>query len=273
MSSTGTSSKSGKSKSTVHFVGAGPGAPDLITLRGKELIQQADVIIYAGSLVNPALLDYAKADAEIHNSAVMTLDEVIAVMREANLRGLEIVRLHTGDPSLYGAIREQIDRLNTLGIPWDICPGVSSFCAAAAALGAEYTLPGVSQTVIITRAEGRTPVPGRESLAQLAVQVAAHGSTLILFLSAGMLDKVSRELISGGLPSETPAALVYKASWPDERVLRGTVGSLARIEKAKENEGMDKTALIVVGRVLGDDYELSRLYAADFSTAFREAKT
>jgi precorrin-4/cobalt-precorrin-4 C11-methyltransferase len=248
---------------TVHFVGAGPGAPDLITLRGKELIREAGVIIYAGSLVNPALLEYAKPGAEVHNSAVMTLDEVIAVMGEASSGGTELVRLHTGDPSLYGAIREQIDRLNALGIPWDICPGVSSFCAAAAALGAEYTLPGVSQTVIISRAEGRTPVPGRESLAQLA----AHGSTLVLFLSAGMLDKVSRELISGGLPPETPAAVVYKASWPDQRILRGTVGGLAAFE------GVEKTALVVVGRVLGDDYELSRLYAEDFSTAFREAKT
>jgi precorrin-4/cobalt-precorrin-4 C11-methyltransferase len=250
---------------TVHFVGAGPGAPDLITLRGKELIERADVVIYAGSLVNPALLDYSKPGAEIHNSALMTLDEVIEVIKDANRENKEIVRLHTGDPSLYGAIREQIDRLNELNIPWDICPGVSSFCAAAAALGAEYTLPGVSQTVIITRVEGKTPVPVKEKLSSLA----AHNATIVLFLSAGMLDKVTDELISGGIPPETPAAIVYKASWPEERVLRGTVGTLASLGDA---EKIEKTALVIAGNILGSDYELSRLYAQDFSTAFREAR-
>jgi precorrin-4 C11-methyltransferase len=250
--------------SNVHFVGAGPGAPDLITLRGKELLSRADVIIYAGSLVNPALLEYAKSGAEIHNSALMTLDEVIEVMAKASAGNKETVRLHTGDPSLYGAIREQIDRLNALDIPWDICPGVSSFCAAAAALGTEYTLPGVSQTVIITRAEGRSSVPNKEKLSGLA----AHGATMVLFLSAAMLDKVSKELISGGVPPETPAAIVYKASWPEERVLRGTVGTLASLG---DMEKIEKTALVVVGNVLGNDYELSRLYSPDFSTGFREA--
>ena len=252
--------------SAVHFVGAGPGAPDLITLRGKELIGRSDVIIYAGSLVNPALLDWAKPGAEIHNSAFMTLDEVIEVMKEAHSVNKETVRLHTGDTSLYGAIREQIDRLNELNIPWDICPGVSSFCAAAAALGAEYTLPGISQTVIITRAEGKTPVPDKEKLSSLA----AHGATMVLFLSANMLDKVSKELISGGYLPETPAAIVYKASWPEERVLRGTVGDLASLG---EIEKIEKTAIVVIGNIIGDeDYELSRLYAPDFSTGFREAK-
>lgn len=248
--------------SAVHFVGAGPGARDLITLRGRELLGKADVVIYAGSLVNPALLEYAKPDAEIHNSARMTLDEVIEVMKAAHAAARETVRLHTGDPSLYGAIREQIDRLDALDIPWDICPGVSSFCAAAAALGAEYTLPGVSQTVIITRAEGRTPVPGREKLSALA----AHGATIVLFLSGGMLDKVSKELVAGGLSPETKAAVVYKASWPEEKIFRGTIGTLPNLGD------IQKTALVVVGNILGDDYELSRLYAADFSTAFREAR-
>ena len=248
--------------SIVHFIGAGPGAPDLITLRGKELIQQADVIIYAGSLVNPALLDYAKPGAEIHNSAVMTLDEVIGVMEQANRENRDIARLHTGDPSIYGAIREQIDRLNALGIAWDVCPGVSSFCAAAAALGAEYTLPGVSQTVIISRAEGRTPVPEKEKLSALA----SHGATMVLFLSAGMLDKVSQELIRGGYSPETPAAIVYKASWPDERIFRGTVGALSSMGD------VEKTALVIVGNILGDEYELSRLYSPDFATGFREAR-
>jgi precorrin-4/cobalt-precorrin-4 C11-methyltransferase len=244
----------------VHFVGAGPGAPDLITLRGKELLERAGVIIYAGSLVNPALLDYAQETCEIHNSAEMTLDEVIRVMVGAVERGKETVRLHTGDPSLYGAIREQMDRLRALNIGYDICPGVSSFCAAAAALEVEYTLPGVSQTLIITRAEGRTAVPEGEQLAALA----GRRATMVLFLSAGMLDKVSRELISGGLPPETPAAIVYKASWPEERVFRGTLGNLSAMGD------VEKTALVVVGNVLGDDYDLSRLYAPDFTTGFRE---
>jgi precorrin-4/cobalt-precorrin-4 C11-methyltransferase len=246
--------------SMVHFVGAGPGAPDLITLRGKELLERAGVVIYAGSLVNPALLDYTGRDCEIYNSAEMTLDEVIRVMAAAAEQGKELVRLHTGDPSLYGAIREQMDRLKALGIDYDICPGVSSLFAAAAALEAEYTLPGVSQTLIIARAEGRTAVPAGEDLAALA----AHRSTMVLFLSAGMLDRVSADLIRGGLPPDTPAAVVYKASWPEQRVLRGTLENLASLGAE------EKTALVVVGRVLGDDYELSRLYAADFSTGFRK---
>ena len=247
--------------SMVHFVGAGPGAPDLITLRGKELLERAGVVIYAGSLVNPALLWYTPAGCEIHNSAEMTLDEVIAVMAAAVERGKETVRLHTGDPSLYWALREQMDRLRALNIGYDICPGVSSFCAAAAALEAEYTLPGVSQTLIITRAEGRTAVPAGEQLAALASHRAPRG----LFLSAGMLDKVSRELIDGGLPPETPAAIVYKASWPEERVFRGTLGNLSALGD------VEKTALVIVGTILGDDYQLSRLYAPDFATGFRGA--
>jgi precorrin-4/cobalt-precorrin-4 C11-methyltransferase len=244
----------------VHFVGAGPGAPDLLTLRGKELLEKAGVVIYAGSLVNPALLDYAQETCEIHNSAEMTLDEVIAVMSDAAKQGKETVRLHTGDPSLYGAIREQMDRLRVLNITFDICPGVSSFCAAAAALEAEYTLPGVSQTLIITRAEGRTAVPEGEQLAALA----GHRATMVLFLSAGMLDKVSRELIAGGFLPETPVAIVYKASWPEEQVFRGTLKNLPVLGT------VEKTALVIVGNILGNDYELSRLYASDFSTGFRK---
>jgi precorrin-4/cobalt-precorrin-4 C11-methyltransferase len=233
----------------------------LITLRGKRLLEEADVVIYAGSLVNPALLEYTKAGCEIHNSAAMTLDEVIGVMQAAVSRGAEVLRLHTGDPSIYGAIREQIDRLKERGIAFDICPGVSSLCAVAAALEAEYTLPGVSQTVIISRAEGRTPVPEGESL----VSLAAHGATIVLFLSAGLLEKVAADLIKGGLPPETPAAIVYKASWPEEQVSRGTLKTLPSLGFA------EKTALVVVGKVLGSDYELSRLYSPDFSTGFREA--
>ncbi len=251
--------------SMVHFVGAGPGAVDLITLRGKALLEVADTVIYAGSLVNPALLALTKAGCKHYNSAEMTLDEVIARMEAAVCAGEEVVRLHTGDPSIYGAIREQMDRLAALGIAYEICPGVSSLGAAAAALQAEYTLPAVTQTVIISRAAGRTPVPEGEALRSLA----AHGATMVLFLSAGLLETASRELMAGGYPPDTPAAIVYKASWPEEQILRCTLGALAA--RAAE-EGITKTALVCVGKFLGDDYALSRLYAADFSTEYREAK-
>ena len=248
----------------IHFVGAGSGAPDLITIRGKNYLEQADVIIYAGSLVNPALLECAKPGCEIFNSATMTLEEVIAQMERAEREHKMTVRLHTGDPCLYGAIREQMDRLRQLKIDYDVCPGVSSFCGAAAALEAEYTLPNVSQSVIITRMAGRTPVPERESIRSFA----AHGATMVIFLSTGLLRELSTELQAGGYAPDTPAAIVYKATWPDEKVMRCTVATLAQ---TAEQNNVRKTALIVVGRCLGDDYELSRLYAADFSTEFREA--
>ncbi len=248
----------------IDFVGAGSGAADLITLRGKRLLERADVIIYAGSLVNPELLSYAREECEIFNSAKMTLDEVIEVMRRAESEGKRIVRLHTGDPCLYGAIREQMDRLDALGIDYEICPGVSSFCGAAAALRAEYTLPGVSQSVIITRMAGRTAVPERESIESFA----AHGATMVIFLSAGMLTELSERLISGGYPPETPAAIVYKATWEDERVCRCTVENLA---KTAADSGISRTALITVGNFLADDYELSKLYDASFETGYRKA--
>lgn len=249
----------------VHFVGAGPGAVDLITLRGKSLLERADVIIYAGSLVNAELLNYSKEGCEIYDSAKMTLDEVVDVIERGVKNGKEVVRLHTGDPSVYGAIREQMDKLSALGIDYEVCPGVSSFCAAAAALKAEYTLPGISQTVILTRAAGRTPVPEGETIRSLA----AHNATMVIFLSAGLLESASAELIAGGYSPDTPAAIVYKASWDDQRIVRCTVSELA--ERAAES-GINKTALICVGGFLGSDYELSRLYAADFSTGYREAK-
>lgn len=248
----------------VDFVGAGCGAADLITLRGKKLIENADVIIYAGSLVNPELLSYAKEDCEIHNSAYMTLDEVISVIENAENKGRNTVRLHTGDPSLYGAIREQMDRLEELGIAYEICPGVSSFCGAAAALKAEYTLPDVSQTVIITRMAGRTPVPEKEDIEKLA----AHGATMVVFLSTGLLKELSEKLVKGGYSADTPAAVVYKASWNDEKVCRCTVGTL--YETAEKN-GIKKTALITVGNFLGSDYSLSKLYDSTFETEFRKA--
>ena len=248
----------------IHFVGAGPGAPDLITLRGAKLLGEAGMIIYAGSLVNPELLKLAPSGCEIYNSASMTLDEVIERLKSAHDRGMDAVRLHTGDPSIYGAIREQMDRLKELGIPYDVTPGVSSFCAAAAAAGAEYTLPSVSQTVIITRMEGRTPVPPREKLSSLA----SHQASMALFLSSGLMESTCAALLEGGYPPDTPAAVVYKASWPEQKVLRGTIATIA--EQA-EAENIHNTALILIGRFLGNDYELSKLYDASFSHGFRAA--
>ena len=247
----------------VHFVGAGSGAVDLITLRGAKLLSQADVIIYAGSLVNPELLSYAKKDCEIHNSAEMTLEQVIEVIQSAEKAGKTTVRLHTGDSSIYGAVREQFDVLDRLGIAYDVCPGVSAFCGAAAALRAEYTLPDVSQTVIISRAAGRTAVPERESIRSLA----QHQATMVLFLSTSLTQKLQEELLSGGYAADTPAAVVYKATWPQEKIFRCTVGTLHEV--VTENN-LTKTSLIVVGRCLQGEYERSRLYAPDFSTEFRK---
>ena len=248
----------------IHFVGAGPGASDLITLRGARLLKEAGMIIYAGSLVNPELLKYAEKGCEIYDSAGMTLDEVIEKLSDAHGRGIDAVRLHTGDPSIYGAIREQMDRLKELGIPYDITPGVSSFCAAAAAAEAEYTLPSVSQTVIITRMEGRTPVPDREKIRSLA----AHHASMVLFLSSGMLEALSSELIAGGYEPDTHAALVYKASWPEQKVVRGR---LADIPRLAAEAGINRTALVLVGDFLGDEYELSKLYDKHFSHGYRKA--
>lgn len=248
----------------VHFVGAGPGAPDLITLRGAELLKKADCIIYAGSLVNPALLEMAKADCEIHNSATMTLEQVLDVIYRMEAAGKETVRLHTGDASLFGAIREQMDALDEKGIAYDDTPGVSSFCGAAAVLHAEYTLPGVSQSLIITRMAGRTPVPEKEKLSSMA----KHQASMVLFLSSGLLEEVQEELLSGGYQKDTPAAIVYKATWPDEKVIRCTVGTLA--QRGAE-EGIRKTALLLIGDFLDSCYERSRLYDPTFTTEFREA--
>ncbi len=248
----------------VHFVGAGPGDPELITVKGQRYIAAADTIIYAGSLVNPALLDFARPGAAIMNSAAMTLDEVVDAIARAVGEGREVVRLHTGDPSLYGAIREQMDALDARGIAYDVVPGVSSFLAAAAALHCEYTLPEVSQTVVVTRLEGRTPVPEREKLAALA----AHQTTMCIFLSVHMLDGVVAELTAGGYPPDTPVAVVQKASWPDEKIYRGTLVTIAR---TVAEAGVDRTAMIVVGRCLGDGYALSRLYSPEFGHKFREA--
>lgn len=249
----------------IHFIGAGPGGEDLITVRGARLLGEADVIIYAGSLVNPALLKYKREGCVVHDSAGMTLEEVLSVMRETEAAGGDTVRLHTGDPALYGAIREQMDALDRLGLAYDVTPGVSAFSGAAAALQAEYTLPEVSQSVIITRMAGRTPVPEGEQLRKLA----AHGCTMVLFLSTGLLEQVEEELLAGGYAPDTPAAIVYKATWPEERVYRCTVATLA--QTAREHH-VTKTALITVGGFLGDQYERSKLYDPGFTHGYREGK-
>lgn len=248
----------------VHFVGAGSGAVDLITVRGARLLQQADVIIYAGSLVNKQLLEMAKEGCQLYDSAQMTLEQVIDTIAAAEAAGKTTVRLHTGDPSIYGAVREQFDQLLSRGIAYDVCPGVSSFCGAAAALKTEYTLPDVSQTVIITRAAGRTPVPERESIRALA----AHQATMVLFLSTSLTKTLQQELQAGGYPGTTPAAVVNKATWPEERIYRCTVETL---HKTVTENGLTKTALIVVGECMGERYLRSLLYHPGFSTGFREA--
>ena len=249
----------------VHFVGAGSGAPDLITVRGKQYLEEADVIIYAGSLVNPRLLEYTKDVCTIHNSAKMTLEEVISVIEKAEAQNKTTVRLHTGDPCIYGAIREQMDILDQKGISYDYCPGVSAFCGAASALNLEYTLPDISLSVIITRMEGRTPVPPKESIQSFA----AHQATMVVFLSTGMLEELSRRLIEGGYKPDTPAAIVYKATWEDEKKFICTVGTLA--QTAKENN-ITKTALMIIGDVVaGASYDRSKLYDPEFTTEFRKA--
>jgi precorrin-4/cobalt-precorrin-4 C11-methyltransferase len=247
----------------LYFVGAGPGAVDLITMRGHKLLTEADKVIYAGSLVNPELLNYCKESCEKLNSAHMTLEEVIEEVKKCELENKMTVRLHTGDSSIYGAIREQIDILKKLDIKFEVVPGVSSFCGAAASIGAEYTLPNVSQSVIITRMEGRTPVPERESIRSFA----AHKATMVLFLSSGLTDKLSKELIAGGYEPETPVAVVYKATWPDEKIFKCTVSTLPRV--MKENN-ITKTALILVGYFLGDEYNRSELYNPTFTHEFRK---
>lgn len=250
----------------VYFVGAGSGAPDLITVRGMRLLEQADSIIYTGSLVNPQLLDYKKETCRTYNSAKMTLEEVLDVIKEGERHKNMTVRLHTGDPNIYGAVREQMDELDRLGIFYESCPGVSACFGAAASLNLEYTLPGVSQSLIITRMEGKTRVPERESIQSFA----AHRASMAIYLSTGMLEELSRRLTAGGYPKETPAALVYKATWPEEETYICTVETL--YDTALQHH-ITKTALVLVGDVIGcRSYEKSRLYAADFTTEYRTGK-
>lgn len=247
----------------IYFVGAGPGAVDLITVRGAELLKKADVIIYAGSLVNPELLSYAKKDCVIYNSASMTLEEVINVMEESYKNNKMVVRLHTGDMSIYGAVREQSDILKSKNIPFESVPGVSSFLGAAASINAEYTLPAVSQTVILTRMAGRTPVPEKENIRLLA----SHNASMVIFLSSSMLGKLAEELTAGGYRKDTPCAIVYKATWEDELKV---ITTLENLEKAGKENNISKTALVLVGDFLGDIYDRSKLYDGTFSHEFRK---
>ncbi|EHV0153404.1 TPA: cobalt-precorrin-4 methyltransferase [Enterococcus faecalis] len=249
----------------VHFVGAGPGATDLITLKGYRLLQEAGVVIYAGSLVNPELLTYCHPDCRILDSASMTLTEIIDEMEKGIKEGKEVVRLQTGDFSIYGSIREQIEEMNKRDIPFTCTPGVSSFLGAASSLGAEYTVPEVSQSVIITRMAGRTPVPDRESIRSYA----QHRTSMVIFLSVQSVDKVVEELVAGGYPETTPAAVVYKATWPEEKKVVGTLSDIA--QKVTDAE-ITKTALIMVGDFLGEEFYYSKLYAADFQHEYRDAE-
>ena len=247
----------------VFFIGAGPGDPELITIKGKKLIDQADVIIFAGSLVNPAVLAGKKDGAEVYDSAYMNLDEVMGVMIPAVKAGKRVVRVHTGDPSIYGAIREQMVRLDAEKIEYEVIPGVSSFCASAAAVKKEFTLPSVSQTVIITRMEGRTPVPPKEKL----VSLASHHASMCIFLSVGFMDELCATLKEAGYEDDTPMAVVYKASWPEQKIYYGTVATMPQI--VKEND-VKKTAMTMVGGFLGDEFELSKLYDSHFTTEYRK---
>ena len=250
-------------KPIIYFIGAGPGDPDLITVKGKKLIDNADVVIYAGSLVNKEVLNDCKTDA-IYNSASINLQEQVEVMKNAVSEGKSVARVHTGDPSIYGSHREQIEELNKLGLEYEVIPGVSSFLAAAAALKREFTVPEISQSVICTRMEGRTPVPELESIDKMA----SHKTSMAIFLSVGMIDKLVEKL-TVHYPVTTPVAVVEKASWPDQSIVEGTLEDIAvKIHEA----GIKKTAMILVGDFLGDDYNNSLLYAKGFSHEYRKGE-
>lgn len=247
----------------IYFVGAGPGDKELITLKAYKLLSKADIVIYAGSLVNPELLEYCKDDCIIYDSAKMNLEEIIEVMENGAKNDKLVVRLQTGDISIYGSIREQGEELKKLGIEYESIAGVSSFLGAAASMGIEYTVPEISQSLIITRIEGRTPVPEKEKLELFA----SHQTSMAIFLSVQNIDKVSKRLIEGGYKSETQVAVVYKASWPDEKIVLGNLDNIAK--KVKE-EGIKKTALILVGDFLGDEYNYSKLYDKFFTHEYRK---
>ncbi|HZD60610.1 MAG TPA: precorrin-4 C(11)-methyltransferase [Anaerolineae bacterium] len=246
----------------VYIIGAGPGDPELITVKGRRVLEQADIIVYAGSLINPHLLEHCKQGCELYDSASLSLEEVVTIYKGAAEKGKVVVRLHSGEPSLYGAIKEQVDWLIQQGIEYEIIPGVSSFAASAAVLSAELTLPGISQTVVITRMAGRTPVPEGQEIHSLA----GHTPTMCIFLSVHMIDRLVGELVKG-YPEDTPVAVVERASWPDEKIVQGTLSDIAGKVKAA---GITRTAMIIVGRVLDGVYERSKLYDPQFSHGYRE---
>ncbi len=245
----------------VYYIGAGPGSPDLITMRGHRIIAEADVIIYAGSLVNPEVIAHRKETAQVYNSAHMNLGEIVSTIKEAVNDGKTVARVHTGDPSIYGSIREQMEMLEREGIKGEVVPGVSSFVASAAALGKEFTVPEITQTVICTRMEGRTPVPELEQIERLA----SHQASMAIFLSVHMMDELS-ERLAQHYPWDTPVAVVMKATWPDQKIIRGTLETIAQQVKDAE---IKKTAMILVGRFLGDEFHFSKLYDAGFSHEYR----
>ena len=248
----------------VYFIGAGPGDPDLITVKGRKILEKADVILYAGSLVNKEIIDCRKKNSELYNSAHMDLEEILSLISHKVREGKLVARVHTGDPSIYGAIREQIDPLEEMGIVCEVIPGVSSFVASAAVMNKEFTLPNRSQTVICTRLEGRTPVPQRESLESLA----SHRASMAIFLSVHKIEKVVKKLLVH-YEEQTPVAVVQKATWEDQKIVMGT---LKNISKKVKEAGITKTAQILVGDFLGDVYEFSKLYDKNFSHGYRRAK-
>jgi precorrin-4/cobalt-precorrin-4 C11-methyltransferase len=252
--------------SKVVFIGAGPGDPELITLKGKRYLEQADIVIYAGSLLNPEYLKYAKSSAKLYDSAKMSLPEVLKIMVAGVKAGKLVARVHDGDPSFYGAIQEQMDALDQEGIEYFRVPGVSCLQGAAGALNRELTLPNISQTVIITRPEGRTSVPEAENIKKLA----AHQATMVIFLGTPHIARVVEDLISGGYPKDTPASVVYKATWPEQKIVKGTLNDI--VTKAK-TAGITETALIFVGKAMNPQaYDLSKLYDPSFTTGFRKGE-
>lgn len=247
----------------LYYIGAGPGSPDLISLRGHRIIAKADVIIYAGSLVNPEVIAHRKENAAVYNSAKMNLQEIVSTIKEAVSQNQLVARVHTGDPSIYGSIREQMEMLQHEGIEGEVVPGISSFVASAAVLGKEFTVPEITQTVICTRMEGRTPVPELEKIELLA----SHQASMAIFLSVGMMQQLTEKLATH-YPWETPVAVVMKATWEDQKIIRGTLNTIAQQVK---DAGITKTAMILVGKFLGDDFHFSKLYDAGFSHEYRSA--
>lgn len=251
--------------SKIYFVGCGPGDPDLLTIKAKKLMQSADVVVYSGSLIPPEIIKLCKK-AKLYDAAKLVREEIFDILKSNAKKGKLVIRLHDGDPSIYGAIREQTDNLQKERIDFEIVPGITSFLASAAALGSELTLPGVTQTIIITRAESRTKVPKHEKISELA----KHRATMIFYLSIHLLPDIVKQAIEGGYPKSTPMAAVYRASWKDEKVIRGTLNDIA---KKVRDEKITRTAIIIIGDVVNPkSYEYSRLYDKTFSHGFRKTK-